>query len=131
MFDELFPDHNTFLAKLLEFWTGSLKISADPYKVGFNRDSYAFDAHTCFNELIVNNFDSEVEFLKMFLRSLFGVGTGFGIAGRNRFSKKNKKKGKNNKFRTKKKNNTKIRTKKLNNFLRKINIIKTKYRKRK
>ena len=35
LFYELFPDHNTFLTKLLEFWTGSLKISGDPYKVGF------------------------------------------------------------------------------------------------
>ena len=124
-FDELFPDHNIFISKLLEFWTGSLKMSSDSYKVGYNETLYAFDAHTCFNELIMNKFDNKMEFLKMFIRSLMGVGTGFGVAGikrskvkvRNTLKGNNRKKRGRNKIRTRR--NIKKKTQNaITNFIR-------------
>ena len=91
-FKLLIPNHRTFLSKFLEYWSGSMKLSEESYKI-FPRDGIvAMEAHTCFNELVLPRFSTKLDFLKLFVYSILTVGTTFGVAG-----KKLTKKGKKNK----------------------------------
>ena len=60
-----------------------LKISDRSYSVHYRTGLVALESHTCFNQLVIPNIDSKVEFLELFLKSLLNVGTGWcGVAGR-------------------------------------------------
>jgi len=81
-FLDILPDHHTFLVKLLEYWSGSMKISDRDYSVHHGEELVALESHTCFNQLVVPNLGSKVKFLELLLKSLLNVGTGFGVEGR-------------------------------------------------
>ena len=76
-FDSLYPNQELFVKKFLEYSTGSRTLN-DPIKI-FYRDRENFEAHTCFNELVMNNFETKKDLIKTFIRSLLLGGETFGV----------------------------------------------------
>ena len=90
--DIIFPSQNKFLGDLLGYWTGSQKLSNSNLHIFFRENMPLLEAHTCFNQLITGPLTGTKDFLKKFITSFLLSGKNFGIAGRRRTLKKDKKK---------------------------------------